>query len=155
MEERKNDIIKDAYYLVHLYNEAKLPVTQLHIQKLMFLFEAYYINMTDQPYLYDCKYHAWNFGPVATKLYKRFKEYGSNQIVLTKEELEEIKDIDDMKKKLMRELFDAFKSFSAADLVKFTHAEGSPWKKAWDFKEYSEISKEDMKLWFSKYVVKS
>ena len=54
----------------------------------------------------------------------------------------------------MKQLFDAFKTLSAADLVKFTHAEGSPWKEAWDEKEYSTISKEKMKDWFSKYVIK-
>lgn len=150
----QNDIIKDAYYLIKLFNDAKIPVTQLHVQKLMFLFEAYYMNMTDEPYLYECNYQAWNFGPVAPKLYKRFKEYGSNAIFLTTKELEEAESIDDTKKKLMRELFEAFKSFSAADLVKFTHAEGSPWKEAWDEKEYSTISKEKMKDWFSKYVIK-
>ena len=150
----ENDIVQDAYYLIKLFNDAKIPVTQLHVQKLMFLFEAYYMNMTDKPYLYECDFQAWNFGPVAPQLYKRFKIYGSNSIFLTKEELEEAESIDETKKRLIKELFEAFKSFSAADLVKFTHAEGSPWKDAWDKKEYSVISKEKMKDWFSKYVVK-
>ena len=153
MEEIKDNIIKDAYYLIKLFNDAKIPVTQLHVQKLMFLFEAYYMNIVGQP-LYECNYQAWNFGPVAPQLYKRFKEYGSNAIVLTDVELKEAESIDDFKKKLMKQLFDAFKTLSAADLVKFTHAEGSPWKEAWDEKEYSTISKEKMKDWFSKYVIK-
>lgn len=150
----ENDIIKDAYYLIKLYNDAGIPITQLHVQKLMFLFEAYYMNVMQAPYLYECNYQAWNFGPVAPKLYKRFKEYGSNPIVLTANELKEAESIDDLKKELMKKLFDAFKTLSAADLVKFTHAEGSPWKDAWNTKEYSTISKEKMKEWFSKYVIK-
>lgn len=54
----------------------------------------------------------------------------------------------------MQKLFKAFSGFTAMDLVKFTHAESSPWKEAWDTNEYSVISKEKMKKWFSKYVKK-
>ncbi len=152
--ERENDIIKDAYYLVNIFKKHKKPVTQIHIQKLMFLFEAYYMNMKEVNSLYECEFKAWNFGPVAIPLYKRFKVYGKNEINLTGEEIEQGNSISEEKKKLMEELFDAFKEFSAMDLVKFTHAEGSPWKEAWDNEEYSVILKEKMKIWFSKYVRK-
>lgn len=49
-------------------------------------------------------------------------------------------------------MFNVFKEISAMDLVKFTHAEGSPWKEAWEQEPYSIISKEKIKQWFSKYV---
>lgn len=58
------------------------------------------------------------------------------------------------KKRLMEELYEVFKNFTAMELVEFTHAEGSPWKKTWDNNKYSTISKEEMKQWFSKYVKK-
>lgn len=151
----ENDIVKDAYYLVSLFNRDRKPVTQIHIQKLMFLFEAYYMNMkADVSCLYKCEFQAWNFGPVATPLYKKFKIYGKNEIELTDEEIEEGNSISEEKKILMEELYDAFKDFSAMELVKFTHAEGSPWKNAWTQKEYSVISKTEMKKWFSRYVAK-
>lgn len=150
----ENDIIKDAYYLVSLFKKANKVVTQLHIQKLMFLFEAYYMNMTNEDKLYDCEFKAWNFGPVATKLYNKFKIYGKNEINLTQEQIEEGNSITEEKKKYMEELFEAFKNFSAMQLVNFTHAEGSPWKEAWSEQEYSVISKIKMKQWFSKYVKK-
>ncbi len=149
----ENNIVQDAYYLVNIFKTDNKPVTQLHIQKLMFLFEAYYMNMKDKP-LYECNYQAWNFGPVATQLYKEFKRYGKDNIELTEEESNWGNEITDEKKKLMQELYNAFKDFSAMQLVNFTHAEGSPWKKAWDNQEYSTIKKEDMKQWFSKYVQK-
>lgn len=150
----ENDIIKDAYYLVGLYKKDNKPVTQLHIQKLMFLFEAYYMNVTNKPYLYQCEFKAWNFGPVATKLYNKFKVYGRNNIVLTQEQIEEGNSIPEEIKELLQKLYDAFKDYTAMQLVNFTHAEGSPWKEAWEKEEYSVISKEKMKEWFSKYVKK-
>jgi uncharacterized phage-associated protein len=156
MEENKNknDIVQDAYYLISLFEKANKTPTQLHIQKLMFLFEAYYMNIENTDKLYDCNYQAWNFGPVAIPLYKEFKIYGKNGIKITEEEREWGNQISEEKKRLMKELYDAFKDFSAMQLVNFTHAEGSPWKKAWDIKTYSEIPKKDIKEWFSQYVKK-
>ncbi len=152
--ERENDIVKDAYYLVNVYKQHNVPITQIHIQKLMFLFEAYYMNMENTNSLYDCDFQAWNFGPVAIPLYKQFKKYGKNNIILDQEQIAEGNSICEEKKKLIEELFDAFKEFTAMELVNFTHADGSPWKEAWEEKEYSIISKEKMKSWFSKYVKK-
>lgn len=152
--ERENDIVKDAYYLVNVFRRHGNPVTQIHIQKLMFLFEAYYMNMKDVSFLYECEFKAWNFGPVAIPLYKKFKVYGKNEINLTPEEVEEGNKISEDKKKLIEDLYDAFKDFTAMQLVQFTHAEGSPWKKAWDNEPYSVISKERMKEWFKPYVEK-
>lgn len=78
--ERENNIVKDAYYLVNLFKkDDDKPVTQIHVQKLMFLFEAYYMNMQKVDSLYDCEFKAWDFGPVAIPLYKRFKVYGKNK----------------------------------------------------------------------------
>lgn len=153
--ERRNDIVKDAYYLVSLFKEDRKVVTQLHIQKLMFLIEAYYMCITNEPRLYECEYQAWNFGPVATQLYKKFKTYGKNDIVLADKEIEEGESIPEEKKEIIKKVYETFKEFSAMDLVKFTHAEGSPWKEAWDNEPYSSIPKEKMKMWFSKYVQKN
>lgn len=156
MEENKNEnnIVQDAYYLISLFEKDNKMPTQLHIQKLMFLFEAYYMNMENTDKLYDCNYQAWNFGPVAIPLYKEFKIYGKSGIKITKEERDWGNQISKEKKRLMKELYDAFKGFSAMQLINFTHAEGSPWKKAWDIKTYSEIPKKDIKDWFSQYVKK-
>ena len=54
--ERENDIIQDSYYLINLFHEDGQEVTQLHVQKLMFLFEAYYMNAMDKDKLYECGY---------------------------------------------------------------------------------------------------
>ena len=154
MEERRNDIIQDAYYLVNLFTNDNKSVTQLHVQKLMFLFEAYYMNKTGEDKLYDCEYQAWDFGPVAIPLYTKFKKYGRNNIKLTDEETKLGNEIDEYKKELLTKVYNVFKNYTAMQLVNFTHAEGSPWKEAWDEKEYSTIPKDKIKNWFSKYVKK-
>ena len=153
--ERENDIIQDSYYLINLFHRDKgRKVTQLHVQKLMFLFEAFYMNATGENELYKCGYKAWNFGPVAPKLYKRYKNYGKDDIQLTIDEIEKGDSISKNKKELMNKLYETFKSFSAMDLVSFTHAKGSPWREVWENEPYGDISKESMKTWFSQYVKK-
>lgn len=156
MEQEKceNNIIYDAYYLIKLFNDEENPITQLQVQKLMFLFEAYYMNVKNVDKLYNCEYQAWNFGPVSTQLYKEFKKYGRNNIQLTDEQLKNANDIAEHKKQLINDIYNVFGNFNAMELVNFTHADGSPWKEAWDHKEYSTINKEKMKTWFAKYVRK-
>lgn len=92
------------------------------------------------------------FGPVAPKLYQRYKDYGKYDISLTEEDIKEGNDISDEKKDVMDKLYNTFKDFSAMELVSFTHADDCPWKKAWTEKPYSKISKKDMKEWFKKYL---
>ena len=150
----ENDIIQDSYYLINLFHKDNKTITQLHVQKLMFLFEAYYMNVLDVDKLYDCGYKAWNFGPVATRLYKRFKNCGKEDIKLTNEEIGLGNKISDEKKKLLGNLYDVFKEFSATDLVAFTHSIDSPWRKVWDKNPYGDIPKSEIKEWFKKYVKK-
>ena len=151
--ERKNDIIQDSYYLINLFHKNGRVITQLHVQKLMFIFEAYYINVTDKNKLYDCEFKVWSFGPVAPRLYKRYKNYGKDDIQLSKEDEEKGNKILDEKKQIMEELYETFKDFSAIKLLSFTHAKDSPWKKVWNEEAYGNISKESMKEWFSKYLI--
>ena len=49
---RENDIIQDSYYLINLFHKDGKVITQLHVQKLMFIFEAYYMNVTGENKLY-------------------------------------------------------------------------------------------------------
>lgn len=151
---RENDIIQDSYYLINLFHrdKEKKEVTQLHIQKLMFLFEAYYMNAMKTEKLYECGYKAWNFGPVAPRLYKRYKNCGKNDIILTNEEIIQGDDISNEKKELMNKLYDTFKDFSAMELVSFTHSKNSPWRNVWEKEPYGDISKAEIKKWFEKYV---
>lgn len=152
-EERENDIIKDSYYLINLFHNDNKEITQLHVQKLMFLFEAYYMNVMDVSKLYDCGYKAWNFGPVATKLYKKYKKYGKEDIKLTDEQVDlGNNSMSDEKKQIMENLYEVFKDYSPMQLVSFTHAKNSPWRKVWEKNQYGDISKESIKNWFKKYV---
>lgn len=132
MGKYKDDIIQDAYYLIKKFNENNKEVSNLQIQKLMYFFEAYYMNVCDVDKLYDCNFNAWAFGPVAIPLYKEFRKFGNNNIELTEDNIDYAEEISEEKKKVLDKIYYVFKDVSAMTLVRLTHMEGSPWKKVWD-----------------------
>lgn len=151
----ENDIIKDSYYLITLFMNAQKEVTQLHVQKLMYFFEAYYMNEKDCNKLYECNFNAWMFGPVAMPLYKEYKKFGELPIVLTKEKIESGKEICKDKKDMLNELYNVFGNLSANELVNLTHMRNSPWYNKWIennkrvvYGEASYIDKKETKQWF-------
>lgn len=158
MKREDNNIIYDAYYLINKFNENHNDVTNLQIQKLMYFFEAYYMNIyEDVDKLYECNFNAWAYGPVAIPLYKEFKKFGNDPIILSDEDRRKGKEISQNKKKLLDNIYVAFRGKSSIELVKLTHMKNSPWDKVW--KENGEkvgygastyIDKSETKEWFKK-----
>lgn len=154
----ENNIIYDAYYLISLFNEDKNPVTQLQIQKIMYFFEAYYMAInTDEEQLYQCNFNAWAFGPVSIPLYKEFKKYGENPIILSEKEKELGNSISNNKKRMIKYIYEVFGKLSAMKLVELTHREDSPWYSTWIkngskvvYGEKSYIDKIETRDWFRK-----
>lgn len=130
--EYENNIIQDAYYLINKFNNDRKDVTNLHIQKLMYFFEAYYMNVYKVEQLYDCNFCAWAYGPVAIPLYKELKRFGNGKIELTEQNKIDAEKISNEKKKLLDNIYNVFKEVPAMRLVEFTHMSGSPWKEVWE-----------------------
>lgn len=129
--EHENNIVYDSYYLASLFIKDGKPITQLQIQKLMYFFEAYYMNVKNVDKLYDCNFNAWMFGPVAIPLYKEYKNFGEFSIELTEEKIKIGEQISKDKKKMLEEIYSIFGRLNANQLVNLTHLEGSPWYKKW------------------------
>ena len=157
----ENDIIQDSYYLINLFRKDKnRPVTQLQIQKLMYFFEAYYMNVKKTNKLYDCYFNAWMFGPVAIPLYEEYKNFGEFPIDLTEEKIKIGEQINKDKKELLEELYNVFGKLSANQLVNLTHKVGSPWYNKWVENgrkviagSASHIDKEETKRWFKELFI--
>ena len=144
-----NEIVKDSFYLIYLYNQKGIPITQLHIQKLMFLFEAYYMNKNNVDKVYDDDFQAWDYGPVNYDLYRYYKKNKRNEIHLNDKEQSEALQISPDKRQALEAIFEIFKDFSANELVSFTHQPNSPWSNT---VKYGDISKQDTKAWFKQYM---
>ena len=151
----ENNIVFDSYYLINLFTKDNREVTQLQIQKLMYFFEAYYMNVKNTDKLYECNFNAWMFGPVAIPLYKEYKNFGEFPINLTEEKIQIGEQIDKNKKELLDELYKVFGKLNANALVNLTHKVGSPWYNKWNennqrvvYGEASYIDKKETKKWF-------
>lgn len=157
MKERKHDIVKDAYYLISKFLEEDKIITNLQVQKLMYFFEAYYMNVHDVEKVYECNFNAWAFGPVAIPLYKEFKRFGNSCIELTDEQKIEGNSIDDDSKNLLNIIYNVFKDVPAMRLVEFTHMQDCPWTEVWErngkkvgYGDNTYIDKVKSKNWFRK-----
>ena len=156
--EDKNNIKHDAYYLINKFNQNGQDVTNLQIQKLMYFFEAYYMNIYDNiDRLYECDFNAWAFGPVAIPLYKEFKKFGNERIILTDDNRKKGDKIAEEKKKLLADIYLTFKDISAELLVEWTKEKDSPCYKVWErngrkvgYGADTKINKLETKQWFEK-----
>ena len=161
--EVKDNIVHDSYYLINLFTNEGKNVTQLQVQKLMYFFEAYYMNLKDVDFLYECPFKAWAFGPVAIPLYQRYKNLSNSNIVLTGEDQKIGNSINYEKKKILEEIYNVFgKRLSAMQLVNYTHLKDSPWDVKWNannkrviYGDASNIDKLETKKWFKETFLKS
>lgn len=153
----ERDIVLNAYYVINYFNEKKVEVSHLKLQKLMYFLEAIYMTINDTDELFDSEFYAWNYGPVSRQLYDRFKKYGSFSISLLPEEIKLSQKCNYIKE-YVDILFNLFGTMSSADLVTLTHVNGSPWFKIAQCNNINEINKsivinkKDTKDWFKKIV---
>lgn len=162
-KEFENNIVYDSYYLVNLFkHDNDKNITQLQVQKLMYFFEAYYMNVKNVDSLYECPFKAWAFGPVAIPLYTRYKNLGDSKIVLTENEEKIGNSIKEEKKEMLQNIYEVFgKNLDAMQLVSYTHMIGSPWHKKWNenrkrviYGDESNIDKKETKKWFKENFIK-
>ena len=117
------DILDAARYLILLsYGKKQYSLTQLKLQKLLYLAQGWSYVWDDKP-LFDDDFVAWGYGPVNEKVCEEFKKYGRTEI--PKEEGKDtIDDID--AKETLEAIWIEFGKKSAYDLIELTRKQ-SPW----------------------------
>lgn len=154
MENIERGVIKNSEYIIEYYNRNGKKITNLELQKLAYFLEAIYMVSTDEEYLFEEEFAAWNFGPVNFEIYKHYKNFGRIPIDLEKEV-----NINPQNLKYIENLFELFKDFTATQLVNLSHSEGSPWhtiykKNNGSIPRDEVISKSETKKWFTSLVKK-
>lgn len=105
------------------------PPTNLMLQKLVYFAQGYALGMLEHP-LFGEEIEAWTYGPVVPKLYRQLKHYDSNPVtedLPTRGLITE----DSPAAKVIHQVMDDLQGFSASQLIKLSHAEGSPWAATW------------------------
>lgn len=121
-------------------NKEREGVTNLKLQKMLYLAQAYFLAKFGKP-LFSDKIEAWEFGPVVPSVYHKLKKHSSNPIILEEDKTK----IAEEDKEILQKIWDAFGGYSASKLVDITHAH-SPWKDA-----YKSVNKEISNKVISEY----
>ena len=139
-----------ANEFLRVAKEQAQPITPLHIQKYVYFSHGWYLALRNDPLIRE-RICAWNYGPVIPTLYHSFKQFGSGPITAFATETEVKTDggkmrfvtkeawIEDYCKTeenklqtvaLVEKVWEVYRGFSAVQLSRLTHADGSPWSEA-------------------------
>lgn len=137
------NIIDAAAYLVYLsYNQKKCSLTPLKLQKLLYLSQGW-SYVWDKRALFSEEFEAWQYGPVNTKVYNLYREYGRFEI--PESEGSCCKRMSTDEKETLEAVWESYAGYSAFELVELTH-EQKPWREAYKNNEY--IKNNDIKKFF-------
>lgn len=124
-----------AYAFIKKGIDSNLFVTQLKLQKMVYFANGYHLAKHNNPLIVEAV-QAWKYGPVIPELYQVLKAYGNSPITdpifldfigIDKE----YSKIDQTTRETIDYTWEATKSVSAENLVRWTHKVDSPWDKAW------------------------
>lgn len=153
-----------ARYVVNYSNRKGYGISNLKLQKLLYLIQANFLAFTkEHQKCFPEKIEAWDFGPVVPSVYREFKKHGGNPIPTVKRYL--LKDekgiqsgefvefsedvIPDHDKTIINQVVDSFAPFTASDLVDLTHNQ-APWKNAHVYRANREITPTAIRDYFEK-----
>lgn len=99
-------------------------ITNLKLQKILYLAQAYYLSKLNKP-LFKDNIEAWIYGPVISSVYHQYKKNENNPII----DIDDNSKISSEDKIFLEKIWDSFGGYSASKLVEITHSH-TPWKEA-------------------------
>lgn len=130
------------YIIDKCYREGK-PVTNLHLQKILYFVQGGYYKHTKK-FLIDDSFLAWKLGPVIKDVYEEYSWYYSSRIY----ESHSI-DIPEDVKEIIDPIIEERRNKTAGALVNETHKPGGPWDQCYDGNKRTVIPSELIKADFS------
>lgn len=118
-----------AKYIIFLASqkdqeESREGVTNLKLQKVLYLTQAYYLAKVGRP-LFCEKIEAWSYGPVIREVYNIYKSNASNPIIQENDQ----SDIVEEDKEIIKQVWGLFGGYSASKLVDIVHSH-LPWRES-------------------------
>ena len=127
-----------ANAFLNLAKEEGKELTNMQLQKLVYIAHGYCLAMLGHPLFYN-NVHAFEWGPVIPKLYKQLRKYGSGKITeeIPNDEEPIISTVREME--IIRGVWSLYQNFSGAKLSAITHREGTPWSLTWKNNQFGVI----------------
>lgn len=112
--------------------DAIRDISNMKLQKLVFFAHLVSLAMAKSEPLVSDSFHAWDYGPVEPKLYRRIRHFGARHFTLEDEsvaaEFAGVKEVDDPDAiAIIAATWDKFKSWTSVQLSELTHRRNSPW----------------------------
>ena len=127
----------------HFIGLSQKGLTLMQLLKLSYISHGFTLALLDKP-LADEYAEAWKFGPVFPSIYHEFKREKPGPIKdkakkanMSTNMLEDFtSDFDKNEKKIMEYTYEKYGKLDGWQLSAITHAEGTPWYKAWEDGQY-------------------
>lgn len=119
-------------------NEAKYDVTNMKLQKLVYIAHGYHLGLWQTPFIHN-DIHAFEWGPVIPVLYSHLKSYGAakvDKLIPTSEV--RVDPVTEMA--LVRKVWNAYGHFDGIQLSRITHKPETPWSKTWAKSKHGVIT---------------
>ena len=137
-----------ARYIINRYSEKGKPVSNMKLQKLLYLAQIYFLERTGKK-LFEDDIKAWKFGPIVIDVYQGYCMFGANSIYRTYDGAKEIveNELGKYKEHKLNEVLDENCKLESWELVRKVQEPG----KAWDLTyrqgkgAYFTISEDNMK----------
>ena len=145
-----HDARQVANFIIDYCSSTGRPISNLSLQKIVYFCHAWSLVVLGKP-LVRQSFEAWQYGPVIQHLYHEFKCFDRQPITekarglnITTGKKEEVTyEFDNDTEEVLLRVVDFYTRVSASDLVRMTHAPGSPWDRVWN---HSETTRPGMKL---------
>jgi uncharacterized phage-associated protein len=118
-----------ANEFIALANSEGKALTNMQLQKLVFLSQGYTLALFDKP-LYYQDTHAWQWGPVIPKLYKSLQKYGNN-FVDERLDTDDALDPESDEMEIVKAVWDGYGHLTGSQLSALTHKPNTPWTITW------------------------
>jgi len=157
------DVRAVANFVLDLAETVSQPVTNMHINKIVYFLHVDYLVAFDAP-LVTAKIEAWTHGPVFRELYREFKDAGESKITrratvldpLTGQRKKAEWNFSQEEEEFLTELVKKYVALSASALRSSSHIEDGPWDQAWNHEGRANasmrISNQSIKDWYGRTV---
>ena len=133
------DAANVANAFIELAAQDGKSLTNMQLQKLVYIAHGFYLALTDQP-LIDEDVKAWQWGPVIVSLYESLKHYGAGRVTSRLSAPRDV--LDETAKMVIQYVWKAYGRFTGFQLSGITHKENSPWHEQWESWQYQTIPNE-------------
>ena len=115
------------------------PITQLHLHKLMYMVQGYYLCRSQGESLGNKMFQPWDMGPVMPEIYQHLKSFGPKPITnycygfdpgTFRNVASMVGGEDEVFHKILNEVWLKYRHLSVHDLINLTHQKDGGWDRA-------------------------